>query len=354
MKELKRGDRVKFLNDTGSGSVTRIIDGQMVMVRTDDGFEYPVLRSELILSSIDEPVADEKRIDIRTEPDAGGADDKGKEAGNTGNLLPEAVSGPVNLFIAVAPQYLDEPVGGEADIYLINDSPYFVLYHCSVRIGENLCETISAGTIEPDTKILLSSQHMDDIFGRGRGLGISIIPYGNGRQPFLLPVNKSIKPGREFMSSRSAYSENDYTDNDSFLVRIEAAEDFNTNEDIAEKLRESLASVSPSRAAREKPVVKPKKENNPEEVDLHIHEIMENTSGMTPGEIINVQLARFRTSLDGAINARQRKIVYIHGSGEGKLKHEIRRIIDREYPRCIYQDASFREYGYGATLVIIR
>jgi hypothetical protein len=48
-----------------------------------------------------------------------------------------------------------------------------------------------------------------------------------------------------------------------------------------------------------------------------------------------------------------RKIVFIHGVGNGKLKLEIRRSLDRDYPQLKYQDASFQEYGYGATMVIL-
>lgn len=47
-----------------------------------------------------------------------------------------------------------------------------------------------------------------------------------------------------------------------------------------------------------------------------------------------------------------RKIVFIHGVGNGVLKNEIRKQLERKY-KVYYQDASFREYGYGATMVII-
>ena len=51
MEKFRVGARVKFLDDIGSGEVTRLVDKDLVMVRTDDGFEYPVLKSELLISS---------------------------------------------------------------------------------------------------------------------------------------------------------------------------------------------------------------------------------------------------------------------------------------------------------------
>lgn len=90
-----------------------------------------------------------------------------------------------------------------------------------------------------------------------------------------------------------------------------------------------------------------------EEVDLHIHHILPDHESLTPGEILEAQLARFTTALNGAIRSRQKKIVFIHGRGEGKLKYEIRKKLESDYPYLTFQDASFKEYGYGATLVII-
>jgi len=47
------------------------------------------------------------------------------------------------------------------------------------------------------------------------------------------------------------------------------------------------------------------------------------------------------------------KIVFIHGIGNGTLKHELRRQLNTRYKKHNFQDASFREYGFGATMVII-
>ena len=75
---------------------------------------------------------------------------------------------------------------------------------------------------------------------------------------------------------------------------------------------------------------------------------------MTNGEIIEIQLGRFETALQTAVNANSNKIVFIHGVGNGRLKHELRKKLDRKYPDLKYQDASFKEYGYGATMVYLK
>ena len=46
---VKVGDKVRFLNDIGGGTVMKIIDRQSVMVLNDDDFEVPTPVSELVV-----------------------------------------------------------------------------------------------------------------------------------------------------------------------------------------------------------------------------------------------------------------------------------------------------------------
>ena len=63
---------------------------------------------------------------------------------------------------------------------------------------------------------------------------------------------------------------------------------------------------------------------------------------------------KFHEVMKENINNKKRRIVFIHGKGDGVLKKEIYKAIKKEYRRVDCQDASFQEYGYGATMVIIK
>jgi dsDNA-specific endonuclease/ATPase MutS2 len=90
-------------------------------------------------------------------------------------------------------------------------------------------------------------------------------------------------------------------------------------------------------------------------VDLHLTEIIDDESGMSPKEMLDYQMKVFREKLDECIaDAHVKKVVFIHGKGNGSLKLELRKCLDRNYKRCQYQDASFEEYGGGATLVYVK
>jgi DNA-nicking Smr family endonuclease len=66
-----------------------------------------------------------------------------------------------------------------------------------------------------------------------------------------------------------------------------------------------------------------------------------------------LQLAHFERMLQRAIEQRARRIVFIHGVGQGVLKHEIWSRVEQFYPQCTCRYADPRRYGAGATEVEI-
>ena len=87
------------------------------------------------------------------------------------------------------------------------------------------------------------------------------------------------------------------------------------------------------------------------EVDLHIHELIDNERGLQSRDKLQIQLEHFERMLKRAEEQKIPKVVFIHGVGQGVLRNEIRKLIEMYYPRASFHDADFREYGYGATEV---
>ncbi|MGM0479152.1 MAG: Smr/MutS family protein [Bacteroidota bacterium] len=88
------------------------------------------------------------------------------------------------------------------------------------------------------------------------------------------------------------------------------------------------------------------------EVDLHTHMLMDSERGMTSGELLNYQLAQLNRYYLKAREKRIRKLIIIHGVGQGVLKNEVRHFLEGREGVAFY-DADFREYGKGATEVEI-
>lgn len=86
------------------------------------------------------------------------------------------------------------------------------------------------------------------------------------------------------------------------------------------------------------------------EVDLHLHELVDNERGMSDGEKLQYQLSYFERMLTTAIRERKRRLVVIHGVGEGVLREEVRKVL-QYYEHLRFDDADPQRYGYGATTV---
>lgn len=84
------------------------------------------------------------------------------------------------------------------------------------------------------------------------------------------------------------------------------------------------------------------------EIDLHIEELIDNWSGMSNAQLLDIQLKRVMKEMDEAIASHIRSVVFIHGVGNGRLKQEVRRVLGT-YKNVRFHDASYQRYGFGAT-----
>ena len=89
------------------------------------------------------------------------------------------------------------------------------------------------------------------------------------------------------------------------------------------------------------------------EIDLHISELVDSTAGLSPADMLNLQIDEFRKVMDANLKNKGLKIVFIHGKGEGVLRNALMKELNHRYKGHQVQDASFREYGFGATQVTI-
>ena len=89
------------------------------------------------------------------------------------------------------------------------------------------------------------------------------------------------------------------------------------------------------------------------EIDLHIEELCPNEKFRTNHEALVFQLNYCRKVIETAIRNRKRNLVFIHGLGAGKLKQELRNMLNETYPTIEFFDASYQTYGAGATEIII-
>ncbi len=345
--QIKVGDRVKFLNDTGSGTVTRIVDPKTALVQVDDGFELPWMIRDLVV--------DAGRYDNEEEELAVTQNDAGSDREKTA-FSEKIEDDPGAERIEdeeVLLAFVPDETSADFEAYLINSSSYHIKYTIS-RQQEGELVLFHEGTLESGIKIRLGSYKPGNINDE-EYFRIQGIFYNAGFFNHLPPLDVLIRVNANDMYDAGMRQDSDYFLEKAVLHTLHdwrkkaGAPQMEINADELKKAMYTKGDVKPEKQPVKQPAAK-----SIEEVDLHIQHLVDNHANMSNAEILEVQLSRFRTALESAIQHKTRRIVFIHGVGNGKLKHELRRILDREYGNITYQDASFKEYGFGATMVLVR
>jgi len=108
-------------------------------------------------------------------------------------------------------------------------------------------------------------------------------------------------------------------------------------------------------APKTAPGKKQKRQRDEFIIDLHLEALPTNGSGMTDVEKHQYQLRFFRMQMQQHLRHRGRRIVVIHGKGNGVLRNEIRQILKRDFGKLMeIHDANFSRYEEGATLIVVK
>ena len=358
---VKVDDIVRFLNDVGGGRVVRV-EGPIVYVEDEDGFERPAQAREVVVvgqggtkaSAYERPLTFKSKL---VEPDKHAP--KVKEA-TTVKPQPvvETEEGEVlNIVLAFEPKEIKHLNTTTFYAILVNDSNYFLnVAYMTRRDDENTWHTRYTGLVEPNMQVDL------DEFGHAdlndlEHVAIQYIAFKQDKgfklkNPALVQQKLDLT---KFYKLHS-FHQSEYFDESVISIDI-------TRNDLPAK-QMVIDSSALERAMKEKrhadrPQARRvehhhKKKDDIIVQDLHIAELLDNLSGLSNTDMLNVQLDKFREVMEANKKKLGQKIVFIHGKGEGVLRRALLDELKRKWPRCAVQDASFQEYGFGATQVTIK
>lgn len=330
---IQIGDTVRFLSEKMEGKVTQIIDRNTVQVYVQEfGFEIPASLNDLVVIHSD--IA-------RTQ-----ASDKIQAT------TPISVKPADNVFLAIVPDNFNNLAASRYEFFLVNDTLQTCLYSAAFRNGEKYTG-IAAGNCPPDSTVSIGQYTMKDIMDHIHAARIQAIFFQKGNTVPKTPVEAEIKINSVSLCKAGAYSRTRWFSQVVLLRPLDKKEDIHLEEIDEQQLQEALA----TKKHIDQPAPAPApKETVPSviEIDLHSGTLLETTAGMERHDILEYQLDVFRKTMEKYKLRRGQKIVFIHGKGEGVLRQRILWELDTKYKRHQHQDASFKQYGYGATLVTIK
>ena len=314
--QFKLGDFVRFVDEKREGYVTRIIDVQTLGVTDTDGFEIPVAISNL--TSV-----------------YGHQSNLAKPEEQTSNFVPvDDKFIEEGVYIAVVES---QKASSIVHFTLINRSSYQLLISLKTDLkGKYKGEF--GGVVQAKGQTQLYSENLADL---------EIWPEFNFQ--FLFFTSANLKPkaplvlNRKFRAKDFSVSKNLISELNRYGWLIRLDEPLPLID--AQKLKESLF-----RGATEQTKIA----IPPAEIDLHIEKLRDDYQFLDQSEMINIQLAYFQQMLDAAIVHQMPKIVFIHGVGNGTLRHHIHKVISKHPQVRTFMDAQKEKFGFGATEVVFK
>ena len=347
-------DIVRFLNQMGGGRVTRI-EGNMAYVEDEDGFEQPALLRECVVveSSKPKPTAYDKPIAPLPSKEVI------VEAPKPVPVVETDEGDVLNIVLAYEPRELKHLNTTTYDAYLVNDSNYY-LYFVYMTKSDDSAEWVTRyhDVVEPNIQVHIEEfEHalltqMDKVavqyvaFKQEKGFKLKNPALVEHRLDTTKFYKMHCFHDNEYFDSPVIALDIVKNDRPARMMVVDSA-------DLERAMKEKRAQDRPQRQQVKKHDKTPKK-GEIIECDLHINELLDTTAGLSNKDMLEVQLDEFRRVMDENKNHHGAKIVFIHGKGEGVLRKALLDELKRKYPRCEAQDASFREYGFGATLITVK
>jgi len=316
------GDKIRLLHGQEEGIIRRFIDNKTVEVEIEDGFLIPVLKNEVVTIAREESERFNKEIrSVSSEIDL-----------ENSNLLEEQSE----IFLAIETRNI------EINLWLINQTINTLLFTVHTVSAEQF-HGLSYGILRKYTYSKIDTWNLKDQ-GQWPILMIDIISY----------QEKSKNPGIK-ISKRLTINKNHV------LKTKERAPLLNLNARLI-PLSDDIKPINPEDIKKaffsDKNYKRPQKDKQfhaeDEVVDLHIESLIKDHQGLSNEEILKIQIDHFEKRLENAIIKNIRSITFIHGIGNGTLRHRIHKFLSL-YPHIKYFEDSHKEkFGYGATKVILQ
>ena len=346
--KFKLGDKVKFIDEVGGGVVTKILDSKLVNIKTDDGFEMPVVTSELMPDhrDIDKQETTSYHNPIPVQNIEENEPEFVSEINPWGNIKEEP-----GVYLAFEPHEQQWVLTGDIDVVLANNTQYELLYSLFLE-RNNKIEGVDFNSVPANSKIVIETIDREEVENWRSGY-LQLLFHSDSPDKVYLPVHSVIDIQVSRFFKEGSYRANTLLNGKAIIVmvttqntlKVASYNEADRKSDIQEeKLKTKIA---------DKPLVDKYKSGQLEAVvDLHIGELVDNILGMSSLDMLKKQIDTFKKVLESAIISNYQKVTFIHGVGNGVLKDAIIKELEG-YENLDNKMASITKFGVGAIDVVI-
>ncbi len=346
---LAKGSRVRFIFTGEEGTVTELLDDGMLNVRLDDGEVIPAFAEDVVRIEDNRPL---RKPPVKAKSVQGKKDKSPPPPKRIDPTRQYAILKSKGIQLAFATQKRPDGSTAHFDVYLINDTRYDVIYNFSLET-EGHTPPQRHGKLER-----LSAQQIDqlpfDQLNESPQISIDcwqLTTEGTGPK---LSRSIRLKPQQFFKKNTTA----PILDIPVYLYIVFDKLEPDTKPPPTEDLQAyTKRKTPPPTSQSNKGYSRLQKYdtrafvdfNN--ELDLHVENLTDSTSGMSNADILHLQMRHFTDYMHRAIRLGVPKVFIIHGVGKGRLRSEISRWLNDNPYVIAHKNEYHHRFGYGATEV---
>lgn len=333
---MKIGDKVRFLSESGGGVIAGFQGKNIVLVEDEDGFQIPTPINDVIQvidddystgkvvgSTLPKPTSvknaltssapDDEEETIDDDPSTKEISFRAPaEERKGGNLL--------SCYLAFVPMDMKDMTHTRFESYFVNDSNYYVRFTYLSAEG-NSWKLKSSMEVEPNTKEFIEEFGKEDLNDLGH-VAIQLLSYKRDKSFMLKPtIDVQFRIDTVKFYKLHTFQENDFFELPALLYTIVendkvtrplVVDSKQLKEEMYQKEPKDHIEVTKADEKGNDTYVRRyndrKQTGNPFQlkhrgdedivvVDLHAHELLDTTTGMSAIDILNFQLQKFRDTL---------------------------------------------------------
>ena len=349
------GTKVRLIHTGDTGVVEDWLEHDLIAVRLSDGEVIPVMTEAL------------ERLELNTPPKVKAKFVPGKKKVEPLPLQPLPINSQYTVLKPQGLQLAFDPVlraDGRPDyyrIFLINDTQLHFLYQLGLRLKKNNVWK-TQGRLGPRTMVEAGSLRYAEL-NESAEVHIEnwrLLPEGKGTGQRLERLVK-LKPTQFFNKLTTA----PYLNRQVVLYQLFSEKELNEKKESPKKAptKESLKQYTNKAAAeksktnrwfnlQEMPHEVWEKATFKNEIDLHIHSLLDDPTSIDKKQILSVQLSHLDDFMQRAIRLGVERVFIIHGVGEGKLRAAVQKRLEGMPEVKSFKNEYHGRYGYGATEVL--
>ena len=317
---MKIGDKVRVLDGSEEGRVIEFKNNGIVEIEIEDGFTIPVMKKNLVVVAEAEATYFEKKVTQTSQ--------ETKET----SLPSNKASIGHEYFLGYIPTNENDLA-----VNFYNYSGKKMLFNISEK-KDHASKSIAHGALDAGKSVFVTYLKMNQ-FDQWPELFIQIIEINHTLSPLNQAKEYFIKPKpKSFFISKGPIpgeSKQGYIIGIKNEIKIEP-----------EKIKESF--FNPTETPKE---ISRNRQGGTRVIDLHIENIKTDYEGLKKEDILEIQVNHFEKELDKAVQDGVESIKFIHGIGNGSLRHILHKKLSQASHIRYFEDADKGKFGYGATEV---